>query len=93
MISTNFRQQASSISEISQSVAKQRKIAQSIAAEALQTASTAQSMEDQVESLKASVQRMDSMLGGHAAKAGGGLAPPAPPTNVAMHPAEAFTHN
>ena len=47
MISTNFRQQASSISEISHSVAKQRKIAQSIAAEALQTASTAQSMEDQ----------------------------------------------
>jgi methyl-accepting chemotaxis protein len=64
MISTNFRQQASSISEISQSVSKQRKIAQSIATEAQQTASTALSMENQVNSLKTSVQRMDSMLGG-----------------------------
>jgi len=95
MIGTNFRQQASSISEISQSVAKQRKIAQSIAAEALQTASTAQSMEDQVESLKTSVRRMDSMLGGRGGKAASEIAVPAmlAPTSVAKQPAEAFTHN
>ncbi len=93
MISTNFRQQASSISEISQSVAKQRKIAQSIAAEALQTASTGLSMEDQVESLKSSVQRMNSMLGGRAATEGPAGPDRAiqPRTSIAKNPVEALT--
>jgi methyl-accepting chemotaxis protein len=64
LISTNFTQQAESIGEIDHSVAKQRQIAQSMAAGAQQTAHTALSMEDQVESLKTSVRRLDSLLGG-----------------------------
>lgn len=63
LLSTNFLQQASSISEISHSVGKQREIAQSMAAAAQETASTAFSMEGQVESLRASVERMDTLLG------------------------------
>jgi hypothetical protein len=63
LLSTNFLQQASSISEINHSVGKQREIAQSMAAAAQETASTAFSMEGQVESLRASVERMDTLLG------------------------------
>ena len=85
LISTNFRQQAASISEISQSVAKQRKIAQSMAAGAQQTASTALSMESQVESLQTSVQRMDSMLGG----GGSRRAAAAPAARINSEPAAA----
>jgi len=77
LISTNFRQQAASISEISLSVAKQRKIAQSMAAGAQQTASTALSMERQVDSLQTSVHRMDTMLGG--GSSGPAAAAPAAP--------------
>jgi hypothetical protein len=52
-------------------------------------------MEDQVESLKTSVRRMDSMLGGRGGKAASEIAVPAmlAPTSVAKQPAEAFTHN
>ncbi|HEX2854444.1 MAG TPA: methyl-accepting chemotaxis protein [Opitutaceae bacterium] len=63
LLSTNFLQQAGSITEISHSVSKQREIAQSMAAAAQETASTAFSMEDQVESLRTSVERMDTLLG------------------------------
>jgi len=84
LISTNFTQQAESIGEIDHSVAKQRQIAQSMAAGAQQTAHTAFSMEDQVESLKTSVRRLDSLLGGRAPAAKG----PIPPRASAPRPKE-----
>jgi methyl-accepting chemotaxis protein len=62
-ISANFMQQATSIAEISHSVSRQREIAQSMAAAAQETASTAFSMENQVGSLRTSVERMDHLLG------------------------------
>ena len=62
-LSTNFIQQAKNITDISQSVLKQREIAQNMAAAAEETASTAFSMENQVESLRTSVDRMDDLLG------------------------------
>lgn len=63
LISTNFMQQASSIAEINQSVGRQREIAQSMVAASEETASTALSMEGQVDSLNRSVDRMDQLLG------------------------------
>ena len=70
LISSNFTQQAASINEISHSISKQREIAQSMAAAAQETASTAFSMENQVGSLRTSVQRMDHLLGaGRSSKA------------------------
>jgi len=63
LISTNFVQQAGSIGEINAAVGKQREIAQSMVTAAEGTASTAVAMERQVECLRASVERMDSLLG------------------------------
>jgi len=63
LLGTHFSEQASSIGEIGHSVAKQHEIAHSIAAAAEETASTAISMDSQVESLKASVERMAGLLG------------------------------
>jgi hypothetical protein len=62
-ISANLAQQALSIGQINQSVAEQRDVAQGMLAAAEQTASTAISMDGQVESLKASVRRLDVLLG------------------------------
>jgi Methyl-accepting chemotaxis protein (MCP) signalling domain/Nitrate and nitrite sensing len=62
-ISTNFLQQAAAIGEISQSVSEQRRIAQTLAVAAEETASTACSMENQVGSLRTSVARLDGLLG------------------------------
>lgn len=62
-LSTNFIQQAKNITDISHSVLKQREIAQNMAAAAEETASTAFAMENQVESLRTSVNRMDHLLG------------------------------
>lgn len=63
LLSTSFLEQAETIAEINQSVAKQRKLARGMATAAQETASTAFSMEDQVESLRTSVDRMDALLG------------------------------
>ena len=67
VLSTNFMQQAATIGEISQSVAKQGGIAQSIASAAEETAATSDSMTAQVTSLKASVERLAALLGGRPA--------------------------
>jgi methyl-accepting chemotaxis protein len=63
VLSTNFIQQAATIGEISQSVAKQGGIAQSIASAAEETAATSDSMEAQVSSLKDSVAGLAALLG------------------------------
>lgn len=70
VLSTNFIQQAATIGEISQSVAKQGGIAQSIASAAEETATTSDSMTAQVSSLKASVERLAALLGQGAGGAG-----------------------
>ena len=72
-LSANFIQQAANIGEISQSVAKQGGIAQSIASAAEETATTSDSMAAQVGSLKVSVERLAALLGQAA------LSPPAEP--------------
>ncbi|MFT3867156.1 MAG: methyl-accepting chemotaxis protein [Nibricoccus sp.] len=63
VINANIAQQTSGIADINNAVSKQGEIAQSIAAAAEETASTAFSMENQVESLKQTVGRLDSLLG------------------------------
>jgi hypothetical protein len=63
VLSANFIQQAANIGEISQSVAKQGGIAQSIASAAEETATTSDSMAAQVGSLKVSVERLAALLG------------------------------
>jgi hypothetical protein len=77
VLSANFIQQAANIGEISQSVAKQGGIAQSIASAAEETASTTDSMAAQVGSLKVSVERLAALLG--QAAPGPAAAPPARP--------------
>ena len=62
-LGVNFTQQSANIGEISQSVAKQGGIAQSIASSAEETATTSDSMADQVGSLKVSVERLGALLG------------------------------
>jgi len=63
VLGANFIQQASHIGEISQSVAKQGGIAQSIASVAEETAATSDAMAAQVGSLKISVERLAALLG------------------------------
>ena len=63
LMNSNFVQQASSIGEINRSVSDQRAIAQSLVATAEETAQTALSMDNQVDSLEQSLARMDSLLG------------------------------
>ena len=63
LINTNIAQQTAGIGNINNAVSKQGVIAQSIAAAAEETASTAFSMENQVKSLKRTVDRLDSLLG------------------------------
>jgi methyl-accepting chemotaxis protein len=63
VLSANFIQQAATIGEISQSVAKQGGIAQSIASAAEETAATSDSMAAQVSSLKDSVAGLAALLG------------------------------
>lgn len=70
LLSTNFAQQAASIAEINQSVARQREIAGGMVDDARETAATARSMQAQVESLRASVGQMDQLLGQVRASAG-----------------------
>lgn len=74
LLSANFIQQASHIDEISQSVAQQGGIAQSIASAAEETAATSDSMGAQVGSLKVSVERLAALLG-TAALAPGAMVP------------------
>lgn len=73
-ISASFIQQADSISQVNQAVSGQRGIAQSVAAAAQQTASTAMSMDAQVDSLETGVSHMDHLLGkgGSQGQAAGG---------------------
>jgi methyl-accepting chemotaxis protein len=62
-INENSIEQAGSISRINTSVSKQQDIAQNMASTAEETASTALSMQNQVEALEASVAQLNSLLG------------------------------
>jgi methyl-accepting chemotaxis protein len=63
LITDNISQQAGGLAEINNAVERQGKIAQSIAAAAEETASTAFSMHDQVGSLKQTVGSLEALLG------------------------------
>ncbi len=78
-MSTNFSQQAASIGDLNRSVADQRTIAQNMVNAAGEAAVTARSMEAQVDSLEASVARMDTLLGQARAQEPTAPSPVAPP--------------
>lgn len=62
-INENSIEQAGSISQINTSVGQQKEIAQNMASTAEETASTALSMQNQVEALEASVVQLNTLLG------------------------------
>ena len=90
-ISASFMEQATSIGTIDRAVSDQREIAQSMAAAAEETASTAFSMDQQVESLRSSVDRMDNLLGAtHSRNIETAEGGPQFPTDSPLHQAASY---